>query len=102
MTARGYGYDKLDVEEKSCPNQKDEHLQSSLFLEAISDEICKNSGSCTTSTDAGNYLCEYIYYKALCENKKSVFVHVPCEAIFSVEEVAAELEVFVKRLVETL
>ncbi|KAF6039760.1 PGPEP1 [Bugula neritina] len=83
--AHNCGYKSLDVNGKTAPSQcysktGAECLHTTLDV----DKLCKdiNDSSCLAmalpSTDAGRYLCEYIYYASLSHSTSSVmFIHVP-------------------------
>jgi len=91
----GYGMPDCDGkrhESGTCISGAPPILKTSLDLECVRDTV---AGSCTTdvivSTDAGRYLCEYIFYKSLHAVQKqcaaglcplvagpaALFVHVP-------------------------
>ena len=58
-------------------------LETDLDLKKIKTLLSKEGIKAAISNDAGNYLCNYVYFKTLekfhemNEKKKSVFVHIP-------------------------
>ena len=64
-----------------------------LDLEMISKELCSLGHNVKTSTDAGTYLCNFIYYKSSekfcnCENVIPLFIHIPLPQICSAEQIS--------------
>lgn len=56
-------------------------------------KLCsKNNNRLMTSTDAGRYLCEYIFYKSLTYCTNSIFVHVGEDKYFSTKENCDQLK----------
>ncbi|XP_065059573.1 pyroglutamyl-peptidase 1-like [Rhopilema esculentum] len=99
--AHSTGYTKQDVE--GCiPDESSigpKCLKTSLDISELRMFCDKHACSCTieSSTDAGRYLCEYIYYTSLNANiAPALFVHVPClDAPYSKEELAETLRLIV-------
>jgi pyroglutamyl-peptidase len=89
------GYTKLDVENcikdtESCDGEL--ALSCSEFTIVDVDKIVDfMNGAAVKSTDAGRYLCEYVYYKSLKVQPRSLFVHVCEEDKFSVEKTSQGL-----------
>jgi pyroglutamyl-peptidase len=61
-----------------------EHLHSALDLEALAADMWAGGAAAGISADAGDYLCNFIYYTALREGAgryDAVFVHIPDPAL---------------------
>ncbi|CAI2381029.1 unnamed protein product [Moneuplotes crassus] len=57
-------------------------LHCKIDIDSICTNLKESDHSCSHSKDAGEYLCNYIYYCSLkkfneCENVNSIFIHVP-------------------------
>lgn len=98
------GADKINLEKK-CKNyiqdyvklqgkineEGEDKLVCKLNLEEIVKYLQSFNHNVSTSDDAGNYLCNYIYYKSSekfhkCENVIPIFIHIPNSTICSTEE----------------
>ncbi|OQR67670.1 pyroglutamyl-peptidase 1-like [Tropilaelaps mercedesae] len=98
--ARNSGYDAADVQgqlpENNCCMScaSPEFLTTSLDLEAIAAQIGKGiSMPVYISRDAGNYLCEFIYYCSLSRCRRTLFVHFPhLSSEFTLEGLANTLK----------
>ncbi|XP_014228626.1 pyroglutamyl-peptidase 1 [Trichogramma pretiosum] len=95
--ANSKGYNHPDIYNE-YPNECADHkiLKTKCDPHKICEIVNKNSTetNCTacTSTRAGRYLCEYIYYKSLeLEEPLVLFVHVPELSIYSSEKTAQGL-----------
>jgi pyroglutamyl-peptidase len=106
---QGHDYTKDDV--KGCKPCNHGFSQNTIYTKLDVDHVCQRLNQCledgltsipsATSRDAGRYLCEYIYYKSLQHNpEKVVFIHVPEEKKYSVEEVAKSLQIAVQCLLD--
>ncbi|CAN7944682.1 unnamed protein product, partial [Ixodes hexagonus] len=87
----------------SCPQQK--LLRTTFDL----DSLCKKlkAASCQVpvqvSSDAGRFLCEFIYYTSLNISPSTVFVHVPpVDRPFSVEQLASTVGTIIQNLLEQM
>lgn len=75
-----------------------------LDLDNISKELSISGHKVTTSTDAGTYLCNYIYYKS-CEkfscrqNVIPLFIHIPLPKVTSTNDINDFFLDFLKLLV---
>jgi len=110
--AHGHGYLSFDV--KGCKPGEECLIDSTpLSTELNVDLICENlhrsleEGMITlpaaTSKNAGRYLCEYIYFQSLTnDTRRTLFIHVPEETKFSVQETARALECTVQCLLNQL
>jgi len=71
------------IKQKIDKNVKEKYIKSLTDVENIVQIINKeNKSNCSVSNDAGDYLCNYIYYKTIefCkknENVISIFIHIP-------------------------
>ena len=103
--ACGKSYCKTDVENVIKHDSKctlEEEKNDTKFTRINVDYvISKLKCSSVKSTDAGRYLCEYVFYKSLGLQKKSLFVHVCEEEIHSVEETADGLFELIEILVNS-
>jgi pyroglutamyl-peptidase len=75
-----------------------------LDLDNISKELSKLGHNIKTSTDAGTYLCNFIYYKSSekffgCENVIPIFIHIPVPKVCSTDNVNECFLDFLKLLV---
>lgn len=54
----------------------------------------------TTSSDAGRFLCEFIYYQSLfIDSKRTVFIHIPdLDDQFTVENLAETIQLIICEL----
>jgi len=106
--ARNNGYDILDVKEQLPPGNccypqfrsEEACLETCLNVDDIISSI-----NCpvplTTSSDAGLYLCEFIYYNSLRRNPNTLFVHLPpLERGFKLEDLAEVVRQIVISAVE--
>ncbi|MCP4911940.1 MAG: hypothetical protein GY909_02385 [Oligoflexia bacterium] len=75
--------DKPDNEGRVIINQRiDEREEKSIGTSLDHQELCDHfKGS--LSQDPGRYLCNYLYYLVLKENRNTVFIHVPKEVKIS-------------------
>lgn len=100
--AHKIGYDREDIsgctpcEEEQC---KQECLKTSLDVSKMI-KFCEKHKCCCKiepSSNAGRYLCEFIYYTSLCcKIAPSLFVHVPClNEPYPKEELAKALELVI-------
>jgi len=82
------------IKPRSMINQEGEDLYlCKLDLDMISRELCSLEHKVNTSTDAGTYLCNFIYYKSSekffnCENVIPLFIHIPLPQTCSAEEIS--------------
>lgn len=69
------------TEQICCSMPLDVRLRCPLPLEKIAEELSQRDIRCSVSTDAGCFVCNYLYFKSLHEGQKSgvdvLFVHVP-------------------------
>ena len=103
--ACGKSYCRADVENVIKHDSKctlEEEKNDTKFTRINVDYvISKLKCSSVKSTDAGRYLCEYVFYKSLGHQAKSLFVHVCEENIHSVEETADGLFELIEILVNS-
>jgi len=64
-----------------------------LNLEDLSNQLREIGHNVTTSTDAGTYLCNFIYYKSsenfsCCDNVIPLFIHIPLPEVCSAEDIS--------------
>lgn len=109
--AHNSGYNRLDV--TGCTARslcyKDggtECLSTGLNVQRICEDV--NESGClamaTLSSNAGRYLCEYIYYASLCEDRSRViFVHVPpLDSPYTAKELGHALQVIIISMMKQL
>lgn len=78
------GYKRFDILER-CPDETDivyKVLETGINVEELCDNVNKSferiGCKACLSSDAGRYLCEYIFYQSLSiDPRKTLFVHVP-------------------------
>jgi len=76
-----------------------ELIKTGLDLESLMQKMNTSGFQCEVSDNAGDYLCNYILYKALSIAKdRSFFVHVPPEEVLSIPD----LEKFTLELLRNL
>ncbi len=64
-----------------------ETIQSGLNLELVCNQMNNKGFKCELSDNAGDYLCNFIFYKSLnTAAEKSLFVHIPSEREVSLED----------------
>jgi len=85
--ANSSGYTKLDINSTCPPNGLCEEGEERLLETCLdTSRICQDLNCLLSeddikfspSSDAGRYLCEFIYYSSLCKSDgRTLFVHVP-------------------------
>jgi len=94
----------------SSPSSQETKLKLSCCLDLVElsqrvTEQCKEVGlEATVSEDAGQYLCDFVYYKSLHSTQgKSLFVHVPLvDKPYSLLQMTEGLKAVTKNVVEQL
>lgn len=77
-----------------------------LDIDRVCDKVNKLYGEgklslpVKKSTEAGLYVCEYIYQKSLRICNRAVFIHIPDIVKFKLEELRAALKVTIEALIE--
>lgn len=87
----------------SCPQQK--LLRTDFDLETLCQKL--KAANCQVpvqvSSDAGRFMCEFIYYTSLNISPSTVFVHVPpVDRPFSVEQLASTVGTIIVNLLEQM
>ena len=85
IQAHNDGYSRNDVDQRcpdngKCVTDSEECLKTNLDIGELVQSLNKSevAAECISSTDAGRYLCEFIYYKSLHSTKgEALFIHVP-------------------------
>lgn len=77
-----------------------------LNLELLCSHLVEKGYPCVVSNDAGDYLCNYIYYKSsmkFCctENVFPVFIHIPSAEVCSVEKCSSLFYDLIIKVAET-
>ncbi|XP_063713384.1 pyroglutamyl-peptidase 1-like [Symsagittifera roscoffensis] len=102
------GYKKPDVFNKLPQTESFRSESSPAPVENLSMctafdlEMCKAQlhaigVPASTSSEAGRYLCEYLYYRSMCRNGgKVLFVHVPMSDVTPTEETTKILKEIIK------
>ncbi|KAG8228895.1 hypothetical protein J437_LFUL007632 [Ladona fulva] len=102
------GYWKEDVEGKTpengcCPRGTDECITSALSIHEVCSEVnkCDQRILSCISSDAGRYLCEFIYYTSLSiDRRRTIFIHVPeLERPYSAMELAEGISKAVESMI---
>jgi len=112
--ANNTGYDKPDVR-AACPpanccvpSCQQSKLSSCLDLTELTAEVtdqCSDLGlEAEVSEDAGNYLCDFVYFKSLhATGGRSLFVHVPMiDKPYTVAQMTAGLKAVTKNIIKQL
>ena len=108
---KNFGYRGPDIfgcipSTRMCVPGGPAQIPSKFNVEGLCEKICKRHSDvvCKMSTDAGRYLCDYIYYTSLYLDKApTVFVHVPSlNSPYTVEQLAKALKTIVETLLEEL
>nr|XP_053641447.1 pyroglutamyl-peptidase 1-like [Cherax quadricarinatus] len=85
-----------------CIPDGDQVIHSGIRMDLISRNINKNTGlnlPCVKSTDAGRFLCDFIYYLSLKEDRnRSAFIHVPTLNRFSAKDISAAVAAAIKEM----
>jgi len=112
--ANNTGYNSPDVKTLSPPGNccvpscQQAKLSSCLDMQDLSLQVskqCQDLGVETeVSDDAGNYLCDFVFFKSLhATSGKSLFVHVPpIEKPYTVPQMTAGLKAVVKNVIKQL
>ncbi|XP_018571007.1 pyroglutamyl-peptidase 1 [Anoplophora glabripennis] len=104
------GYDQCDSSGATHPTMEvccegDDCILTGIDVEQICNSlnICQQTKACS-STNAGRYLCEFIYYTSLNINRnKSLFVHVPpLNEPYTAEQLAEGLLEIIRCVLEQL
>lgn len=103
-------YKGLDVRGlPACSSGTCEVLTTKLNTKKIVDKLnaCFNEGliklEAEESTNAGRYLCEYIYYSSLKQRAdRTLFIHVPELILFSAQEISNAIKCAIRAAIETL
>ncbi|XP_063585923.1 pyroglutamyl-peptidase 1-like [Penaeus indicus] len=99
------GYNKKDncnsvPYREVCVQGGEEMLQSEIRMDLVTCAINKDTKlklSSAKSTDAGRYLCDFIYYTSLKQDKSRVaFIHVPVLEKSSEQDTAAAIAAAIK------
>jgi len=111
--AHNIGYCKPDIE-SSCPqgeccvNGADEEASTCLNMEEMLEQVSQ-AGSETglefqLSKDAGRYLCDFVYYKALhCSAGRALFIHVPpLNKPYSANQLAEAIAIVLKTITKMI
>nr|CAD7196901.1 unnamed protein product [Timema douglasi] len=105
------GYTKYDIfgltpPQGQCSLGENNRLENALDLKYISSEVNKaNLDVITTvSTDAGRYLCEFIYYTSLSiDASRTLFIHVPpLNKTYSAEKMAACIKTIISVIIKDI
>ncbi|XP_026739201.1 pyroglutamyl-peptidase 1-like [Trichoplusia ni] len=96
---KGYEIDDVDgilPDEYQCTANGPDELKTRLDVHVLSKEFNMEPPleglETRTSESAGNFLCEYLYYKSLHRDaSKTLFIHVPLDQ-YTTDEIAAGLE----------
>lgn len=108
---KNHGYRGPDIHgcapsAKMCVPGGPDVIPSKFNIETVCESVCKKHSDivCQMSTDAGRYLCDFIYYTSLYLDKApTVFVHVPAiDSPYSVEQLARALKEIVETLLQEL
>lgn len=109
--AHNEGYKRLDIAGCSAPSQcyrknSEECIRSGFDTDRLRCDV--NESSClamaVTSENAGRYLCEYVFYASLCQDReRSIFIHVPpLDSPYSAKELAHGLQSVIVGLLKQL
>jgi len=111
--AHNIGYCKPDIE-SSCPQGEccvdgaDEEASTCLNMEEMLEQVSQ-AGSETglefqLSKDAGRYLCDFVYYKALhCSAGRALFIHVPpLNKPYSANQLAEAIAIVLKTITKMI
>ena len=108
---RNTGYCQGDIfgrtpETKTCVPDGAEVLETSFDVQALSEKVSSSNPDIRVeiSSDAGRYLCDFIYYTSLHVSQAPVlFVHVPeLNKPYSVQQLASALKSIIETLLENL
>ena len=90
--ANSSGYTKPDINNCCGPNHTEcVCLTTNFNVDKIVGQCEKLFPTVKCSTDAGRYLCEYIYYNSLQNMRNVLFVHVPVLNVNVTPEVLAKI-----------
>ncbi|XP_045605877.1 pyroglutamyl-peptidase 1 [Procambarus clarkii] len=85
-----------------CSPDGDQVIHSGIQMDLISRTINKNTNlnlPCVKSTDPGRFLCDFIYYLSLKEDRlRSAFIHVPTLNKFSAQDISAAVAAAIKEM----
>nr|XP_045605878.1 pyroglutamyl-peptidase 1-like protein [Procambarus clarkii] len=106
QVARNSGYEYNDVhrkvpKDKLCIPGGEEEIKSGICMETVSKTINENGTmKSEKSTNAGWFICEYVYYLSLHQNRfRSAFIHVPpIRDNISASDIAAGLAAAIEAL----
>ncbi|KAK4315683.1 hypothetical protein Pmani_000469 [Petrolisthes manimaculis] len=86
----------------SCCPDGDPVLKSGIRMDLISSKLNKMIHlklSCAKSTDPGRFLCDFIYYLSLNEDRiRAAFIHVPPLSKFSAQDISASIAAAIKEM----
>lgn len=109
---RSYGEGDNSLEENTirhnyaCKPCNFDHSTTCLDVDRICDKLNRlhEEGRLVLpvkkSTDAGLYVCEYIYQKSLRICNRAIFIHIPAIEKFKLEDIRSALEITIKALIE--
>ncbi|XP_068232635.1 pyroglutamyl-peptidase 1 [Palaemon carinicauda] len=101
------GYNKFDnckclPSKGVCCQDGEEVIKSDLRMDLVTRALNNDTSlklTCAKSNDAGRFLCDFIYYTSLHEDKsRSAFIHVPTLNKFSKEDISSAIEKAVKEM----
>jgi len=111
--AHNTGYCKPDIgsacpKDECCVEGAEEEASTCLDMEQLLEQVSK-AGSETglefqLSKDAGRYLCDFVYYRALhCSAGRALFIHVPpLGKPYTANQLAEAIAIVLKTIVEMI